>query len=427
MDTAIRTDLRTTSHALPMQSVVALGSLAIVGLHVVDDSFLHTEPGTSALDHLAGGLVPLGVLGLAAFGYHRGRAGLRGAIALVVGLFALVIGAGSAGYTTITVGPSGDDFTGLLALPAGLVLIGVGIAALWRSRKLDDRRVWRYTRRALITAAAPVLMYATVAPLAFGYIITHVMRQTVPAANLGAAHENVSFRTSDGLELQGWYVPSKNGAAVIAFPGRSGSQAHTRMLARHGYGVLLFDRRGEGKSEGDSNLLGWGGDKDILAAIEFLKARPDVDPGKIGGLGLSVGGELMLQAAAETEELAAVVSEGAGTRQLSEQLEEFHGFERVLNAPGFLFVTAGTAIFSSTAPPPNLTDLAPKIEQPLFVIWAPNGGNIEHMSREYYKLASGPKQIWEMPTAKHVGGIRDQPQEYERRVVGFFDKTLLTG
>jgi dienelactone hydrolase len=420
------TRLRATRLSLAAESI-ALGSLAIVGLHVLDDSFLQPEPGTSALDHLAGGLVSLAALGIAAVGIRRGRAGLRATTALVVGLFALVIGAGSAGYSTITVGPSGDDFTGLLALPAGLVLIGVGIATLWRSRKLDDRRVWRYTRRALITVAAPILIYATVAPLAFGYIITHVMRQTVPVANLGAAHENVSFRTSDGLELQGWYVPSNNGAAVIAFPGRSGSQAHTRMLARHGYGVLLFDRRGEGESDGDSNLLGWGGDKDILAAIEFLKARPDVDPGKIGGLGLSVGGELMLQAAAETNELAAVVSEGAGTRQLSEQLEEFHGFERVLNAPGFLFVTAGTAIFSSTAPPPNLTDLAPKIKQPLFVIWAPNGGNVEHMSREYYKLASGPKQIWEMPTAKHVGGIRDQPQEYERRVVGFFDKTLLAG
>ena len=97
----------------------------------------------------------------------------------------------------------------------------------------------------------------------------------------------------------------------------------------------------------------------------------------------------------------------------------------MLNAPGFLFVTAGTALFSSSAPPPNLTDVAPKIEQPLFVIWAPNGGNIEHMSKEYYELAQGPKQIWEMPTAKHVGGIYDQPAEYERRVVGFFDDALL--
>ena len=62
------------------------------------------------------------------------------------------------------------------------------------------------------------------------------------------------------------------------------------------------------------------------------------------------------------------------------------------------------------------------------MIWAPNGGNIEHMSKEYYELASSSsKQIWEMPTAKHVGGIYDQPAEYERRVVGFFDDTLLDG
>jgi uncharacterized protein len=313
-------------------------------------------------------------------------------------------------------------------LPAGLALIGVGVATLWQSRKLNDLRRRRYTRRSLIAVAAAAVAGFVLFPFGFSYVITHVMRQTVPAANLGAEHENVSFRTSDGLELQGWYVPSKNGAAVIAFPGRKGPQAHTRMLVGHGYGVLLFDRRGEGESEGDSNLLGWGGDKDILAAVEFLKARPDVDPGRIGGIGLSVGGELILQAASETDELAAVVSEGAGTRQLSEQLEEFHGLERVLNAPGFLFMTAGTAIFSSTAPPPNLTDVAPKITQPLFVIWAPNGGNIEHMSKEYYELASSSsKQIWAMPTAKHVGGIRDQPQEYERRVVGFFDDNLLAG
>jgi dienelactone hydrolase len=409
-------------------STVALSALAVVALHVADDAFLQPEPGTSALDHVTGGSAQLAALGLAAVGYRRGRAGLQATIALVAGLLALVIGAASAGYQTVTVGPSGDDFTGLVVLPAGLALVGVGIATLWRSRKLDGRRRRRYTRRALIAVAAPILAYGTVAPLGFSYVITHVMRQTVPAADLGTPHENVSFTTSDGLELHGWYVPSRNGAAVIAFPGRNGPQAHTRMLARHGYGVLLFDRRGEGRSEGDSNLLGWGGDKDILGAVEYLKTRPDVDPGRIGGLGLSVGGELMLQAAAETDELAAVVSEGAGTRQLSEQLEEFHGLERVLNAPGFAFVTAGTAIFSSTAPPPNLTDLAPKIEQPLFVIWAPNGGNVEHMSREYYELASSSsKQIWAMPTAKHVGGIRDQPREYERRVVGFFDDTLLAG
>ena len=43
------------------------------------------------------------------------------------------------------------------------------------------------------------------------------------------------------------------------------------MLARHGYGVLLFDRRGEGESEGDPNIFGWQGERDIHAAVAFLQ------------------------------------------------------------------------------------------------------------------------------------------------------------
>ena len=65
---------------------------------------------------------------------------------------------------------------------------------------------------------------------------------------------------------------------MISFPGRNGPQRQARMLARHGYGVLLFDRRGEGRSEGEPNGFGWGGDEDIKAAIAYLKTRADVDP-----------------------------------------------------------------------------------------------------------------------------------------------------
>jgi alpha-beta hydrolase superfamily lysophospholipase len=60
------------------------------------------------------------------------------------------------------------------------------------------------------------------------------------------------------------------------------------MLAAHGYGVLVFDPRGHGASEGDPNVFGWSGEEDVRSAIRFLQARPDVDPARIGGLGLSV-------------------------------------------------------------------------------------------------------------------------------------------
>ena len=131
----------------------------------------------------------------------------------------------------------------------------------------------------------------------------------------------MKFETKDGLELEGWYIPSRNGAAVISFPGRNGPQRQARMLARHGYGVLLFDRRGEGRSDGEPNIFGWGGDEDIKAAVRYLQTRDDVDPKRIGGIGLSVGGELMLEAAAETKDLRAVVSDGAGARTAREAID----------------------------------------------------------------------------------------------------------
>jgi uncharacterized protein len=420
------TNSRRARLSLTWESTLAIASLGIVGLHVADDSFLNPEPGTSLLDHLVSGLVPLATLAVATVAYRRARAGLRATIALVAGLLALVIGASSAGYETVTVGPSGDDYTGLLVIPAGFLLAGLGVMTLWRSRRLDEPLLRRYLRRFLLALAGFVVAAQVMGGVALAYVSTHVMRQYVPTANLGTAYEKVSFTTSDGLRLEGWYIPSRNGAAVVAFPGRSGPQKHARMLARNGYGVLLFDRRGEGASEGDSNLFGWGGEKDIQAAVEFLRSRPEVEPGRIGGIGFSVGAELMLQAAAQSDSLAAVVSDGAGTRSLSEDLDDIPSPGKWIGFPFLATKTAAVTLFSDTAPPPNLTDLVPRIAPtPLFLIWAPSSGG-EDMNPTYYRLAGRPKAIWAIPEADHIQGITARPEEYERRVIDFFDRALLS-
>ena len=54
-------------------------------------------------------------------------------------------------------------------------------------------------------------------------MVTHSARAYVPSAELGTAYEDVAFMTSDGLRLEGWYVPTKNGATVIVFPGAQGA------------------------------------------------------------------------------------------------------------------------------------------------------------------------------------------------------------
>jgi uncharacterized protein len=416
---------RTRRGGRSRETIVFLIGLALIALHVLDDNVFQPQPGTSPGDHVVSTLVPLALLGVAAWAYPRLRGAGRGALALTFGV--LGIAGGIEGfYYTRELGPSGDDFTGLLSLAAGVLLLGLGARTLWRTRRTEGSLWWRYPRRALLGAAGALVLLTVLVPVGLGYVTTHTGRAVVPPNHLGVPYEDVKFTTSDGLELEGWYVPSKNGAAVIAFPGRNGPQAKTRMLARHGYGVLLFDRRGEGKSEGEPNSWGWGGEADIKAAIAYLQRRPDVDPDRIGGIGLSVGGEMMIEAAAETDELAAVVSDGAGPRSTYEDMDQDDAAvaKWTLGLAMSAFKTAAVAVSSNQAPPANLKDLAAMVEQPMLLIAAPNAPHGEKLNRGYHAAAGENSTLWEIPESGHVGGLEARPVEYERRVVGFFDRAL---
>ena len=411
--------------AAALRSEVALARLAIgaVALHVVDDSFLQPNAGTSAGDHLVGGLVPLALLGTAALLYGRLRAGARAATALLAGYFGVLAGTEAVHYA-MTSGLSGDDYTGVLSILAGLLLLGLGTVTLWRSRRGGDRLWRRYGRRLLLAAGTVLVAGVVLFPFAIGYVITHASRAQVPADRLGVAHENVRFTTEDGLVLEGWYIPSRNGAAVIAFPGRASSQDRAKLLARHGYGVLLFDRRGEGESEGDPNLLGWQGDRDIHAAVAYLQGRPDVDPDRIGGIGLSVGGEMMIEAAAESSALKAIVSEGASSRSVRDDLANGDARWADMLADGI--VTVSAALFGDDLPPATLASFVPRVSGAVFFVYGEHGQPAEEpANRAFYAAATGEKEIWEVPGSGHIGGVEAQPEEYERRVVGFFDRTLL--
>ena len=56
--------------------------------------------------------------------------------------------------------------------------------------------------------------------------------------------------------------------------------------------------------------------------------------------------------------------------------------------------------------------------RPVFLIWATHGVDTEVLNAEYFKAAGEPKTLWEIPDARHVGGLAARPAEYERRVVG---------
>jgi hypothetical protein len=406
-----------------LEASLAVASLVAIGLHVLDDNFLRPQPGTSAGDHLASGLVPVAILAALAAAYPRLPAWLRATAAMTFGALGVAIAVPSL-YYLLDGSAEGAHSTGLLALAGGVTLLVVGPVTLWRTRRRDGSRRRRALRWALKTlAAVPVglaLLLFVVFPVGFSYGYTHIGR-TGPPPTLGLPHETVTVTTGDGLELTALYAPSRNRAAVVVFPGSS-AVAEARMLARNGYGVLLLDPRGQGGSEGD--LVRWAGDRDLNAGAEYLRARPDVDPERIGGFGSSVGGEILLVAAAQSTLFKAVVSEGAGFPLGDADLT---GVEGALATPLQLVMRGAASVFANHAPPTKIVDTIGRIApRPVFLIYAePGMGGEDVRQPQYFAAAGEPKALWQVPGAEHTGGIDARPAEYERRVVDFLDAALL--
>ena len=233
-------------------------------------------------------------------------------IAVLVGAVAVGVGSGIGLPFAAERGRPLVTVVALFCLGLGAALLGWGAVRLVRS----------FHGWARIPAIALIVMMTIPVTFAFGMATatTYVPRVALgdeTPSNRGLAYREVSFTATDGVELAGWYVPSTNGAAVILLHGahstRSAVLDHAAALARHGYGVLLYDARGHGESGGRAMELGWYGDQDVSGAVSFVAAQPDVTAA-IGVIGLSMGGEEAIGAAATDDRIDAVVAEGATNR-----------------------------------------------------------------------------------------------------------------
>jgi pimeloyl-ACP methyl ester carboxylesterase len=211
---------------------------------------------------------------------------------------------------------------------------------------------------------------------------------------------------------------------VIVYPGSASRAPQARVLADKGYGVLMLDMRGYASSDGDPNMFGWGAAGDVDAGVAFLRARRDVREGRIGGIGYSVGGELMLEAAAGSTGLRAVVADGAGERSVREAA--LRGAAGALALPTAAVQTVAVALLSGELPPPSLVDLVPHISpRPLLLIGAGRDNGGEDLQPHYYRAAAAPKTFWKIPEAGHTGGFEARPREYAARLLAFFERALL--
>ena len=408
---------------LGVENRLFVGAVFVGLVHALDDAVLNRQPGVPAHQHLMGlGLVLVtGVAASAVFGHLR--TGLRSALALIAGAFTLTNG-GLHVIHVITAGAERSDYTGGLAAISGMVLLGLGVAIPWLHRGEGDAgRLRRWGNRGVAVVASLTLAQFFVIPVGVGMVQTHMYRREV-AAPPSPAFLPVTFDSADGLRLSGWYLPSRNRAAVVVVNSaggiRNGSIEHAELLAEHGYGVLLYDARGSGESEGSPNGWGWGWEHDVAGAVAFLKSRPDVDADRLGGLGLSTGADVLIEAAAIDHDLRVVVADGATAMSFADR-----GPGVVATAFSWPMITAGE-VFSGTSQDKPLTELAAEVSPTALLLIAAGSIPMELLANERYAAAAHePVELWRLPEVAHTNAIDEVAGEYERRVIDQLDTVLL--
>ena len=355
------------------------------------------------------------------------RRGIRAVAALSAGLIGTVVGIGigvmHVTHDTVDV----TAVAGVVCLASGLFLLGVGSVASVRALP----GWWKL----LTVPLALVLLLFVLYPIPNALYATNVPRPAVDAAtpaDRGLTYLDAQFVTSDGVALSAWYLPSTNGAAVVLLHGASSTRSavldHAAVLARHGYGVVLFDARGHGRSGGQAMEFGWFGDVDIAAALTYLEARPEVDPQRLGAVGLSMGGEHAVGAVATDTRIRAVVGEGVTGRTAVDKgwlPRHWRGWiQRGIDA-----VLYGTAdLLTDASPPIRLRDaVAEAAPRPVLLIaGGAVMGNAEVDADSWIRAVSPDTvQVWVVPNTGHTAALRTQPRQWEAEVIGFLDAALL--
>jgi len=396
-----------------------------VALMTIGTGVLVATPGT-----IVGGMVRFALVAAVGVGImvllRRVRPAVAALVLAVLGGAAAVGGSVVALPHLLTTGLSVGGIGAAVVALGGLLAIGCGAALFVRAVP-----GWR---RLLALPVILIVGYVIFLPLGIAVYATHPPRATlgsVTPADRDLTYRDVSFTSADGVTLSGWYIHSGNRAAVILLPGsgstRSSMLDHAVMLARHGYGVLLFDPRGHGASGGQPMDLGWYGEQDLPAAVTFLQQQPDINPDRICAVGLSMGGEQAIGALAIDHRIRAVVAEGATNRVLADKawLADTYGIRGRIQL-GVDAVTYGLADLMTDADPPIPLGDAVAAAAPRPVLLIAGGNAPDEVSADTAIQVRSPDtvQLWVIPNASHIAGLTVDPAEWETRVTTFLGVAL---
>jgi dipeptidyl aminopeptidase/acylaminoacyl peptidase len=239
--------------------------------------------------------------------------------------------------------------------------------------------------------------------------------------------QDVTFTSSDGLRLAGWYGPPKNGKTIVLCHGvgahRVAMLPQAEALARHGFGVLLFDWRGHGESEGD--LCTWGDRErmDLSAALDFLGRQPDAQRTRVGAIGFSIGANAVATLGAQDPRILAFVLEGASTSLRDGVEQDSRHWGWVALGPALLTLRYYGVHVDEVSVRAALPTLAPR---PVLLVEGSADPYIPRTEADLlYAAARTPKELFVVDGAGH-GHYADAPDgaAYLRRLVDFFEVAL---
>jgi dipeptidyl aminopeptidase/acylaminoacyl peptidase len=257
------------------------------------------------------------------------------------------------------------------------------------------------------------------------------------AARTDARLEEVAVTADDGATLRGWSLRPVhgNGDAVILLHGHTGNRAgmlgYAEMLLRHGYAVVLPDARAHGNSGGDVATYGVMEARDVGRWFDWTERAER--PRCIDGLGESMGAAQLLQALRDAPGFCAVVAESsyasfreASYDRLAEKLDAGPWLGRTLLRPavevGFVYARWRYGVDWELASP---EDAVAGSRVPVLLIHGKRDTNLPRWNSERIVARSGSRVpavvLWEPAEAGHTGAAGAEPEEFERRVIGWFE------
>lgn len=352
---------------------------------------------------------------------HLGSRPLRGVDGLALGLVGTSAGLGIGLMHAAKSDLDVIAIAGLVTLVVGLYLLIAAFTLLFRItpgwwKLLALPVVLVLFQFALVPFS--VAIYATNPPL--------IPLGSATPADHGFAYHDVTLTTSDGVHLAAWYLPSHNGAGIVLLHGAGSTRTsvldQASVLGRHGYGVLMVDARGHGQSRGYAEDNGWWGNSDTSTAVTWLDARPDVVGGRVGVVGISMGGEEAIGAAGADQRIHAVVTEGALWRGAMDDGWLPRSFTGYVDRAALSVQTALTGLLTSAPTPPSLaSSLQGAAPRPVLLI----AGKPELQGDRVLHNASPVNvQLWELPETGHTAGLATHAAAWERHVIGFLDRSL---